>query len=262
MEIDKTLTIKNNEEYNKLMLMYDCGNCRYCQEIGFAKEGENWKKYETTFRIPDEMKEKYKTNSVNKLFQIELQNKYFQENLKIRIDEKKKEVQELESLLKPQQQLDNNLITASKEGNLEEVKSAIDEGANVHAYDDYALRYASRSGHLEIVKFLVENGANIHADDDYALRWASTKGHLETVKYLVKHGADIHAHDDYALGFASAYGHLEVVKYLVENGANIHADDDLALRWASADNHQEVVKYLERVVKKEKNKNNKKGLKL
>ena len=36
-----------------------------------------------------------------------------------------------------------------------------------------ALRWASRYGHAEIVRVLLEHGANVHADDDYALRWAS-----------------------------------------------------------------------------------------
>jgi len=46
------------------------------------------------------------------------------------------------------------------------------------------LCWAAERGHLEVVKYLIENGANIHAADDYALRWAAYNGHLEIVKYL------------------------------------------------------------------------------
>jgi hypothetical protein len=35
-----------------------------------------------------------------------------------------------------------------------------------------------------VVKYLVENGANIHARDDEALRLASYNVHIEVVKYL------------------------------------------------------------------------------
>ena len=37
---------------------------------------------------------------------------------------------------------------------------------------------------LSTIKELVEQGADIHADDDLALRWAAENGHLEVVKYL------------------------------------------------------------------------------
>ena len=97
---------------------------------------------------------------------------------------------------------------------------------------------------LEVIKELVESGANIHAQDDYAIRWASSNGQLEVVKYLAENGANIHAQDDYAICWASENGQLEVVKYLAENGANIHAQDDLAIRLASNNGQLEVVKYL------------------
>ena len=60
-----------------------------------------------------------------------------------------------------------------------------------------ALNYGQvENGHLEVVKYLVENKANIHAKNDYALRLASGNGHLEVVKYLVENGANIHAKND------------------------------------------------------------------
>ena len=60
----------------------------------------------------------------------------------------------------------------------------IKDGANIHAYDDYALRWAAENEHLDVIKYLVENGADIHAYYDYALRWAAGEGHLDVVKYL------------------------------------------------------------------------------
>ncbi len=142
---------------------------------------------------------------------------------------------------------------SSGNGHLEIVKYLVElkpDGANIHANDDLALRNSSGNGHLEIVKYLVElkpDGANIHVKDDEALRLASYYGHLDIVRYLVElkpDGANIHARDDSSLIHAGANGHLDVVKYLVENGANIHADDNDALRLASEMGHIEVVKYL------------------
>ena len=43
-----------------------------------------------------------------------------------------------------------------------------------------------------MAKFLVDIGANIHADNDYALRWACERGHSKVAKFLVEKGANIH----------------------------------------------------------------------
>jgi ankyrin repeat protein len=46
------------------------------------------------------------------------------------------------------------------------------------------LRWAAELGHLDVAKSLVESGANIHAYDDYALCMAAESGHIDVVKYL------------------------------------------------------------------------------
>ena len=127
---------------------------------------------------------------------------------------------------------------------LDNIKFLVENGANIHADDDFALRWSSENGHLEVVKYLVENGADIQAEDNIALRLSAENGHLEVVKYLVEQGADIHSDDDFALRWSAENGRLEVVKYLVENGADIHANDDFALRWSAENGHLEVAEYL------------------
>ena len=61
---------------------------------------------------------------------------------------------------------------------------------------DNQLIEASEKGDLEQVKELIEQGANIHADNDYALRWASYRGHLDIAKYLIAHKANIEKVDN------------------------------------------------------------------
>ena len=63
---------------------------------------------------------------------------------------------------------------------------------------------AAKNGHTETVKLLLDRGADIHAWNDYALRLAAENGHTETVKLLLDRGADIHAGNDYALRYAAA----------------------------------------------------------
>jgi len=75
----------------------------------------------------------------------------------------------------------------------------IKQGINIHAWDDYALRWSASNGNINVVKFLVENGADIHAMDDETLRWSAENGHIDVVKFLVENGADIHVENDYPL---------------------------------------------------------------
>ena len=121
----------------------------------------------------------------------------------------------------------------------------VEQGIDINADDNYALRWAAGCGYLDIVKYLVEHGADVHAHDNHALRWATGRGYLDIVKYLVEHGADIHAQEDYALRWAAVNDRLEVVKYLVEHGADIHANNNHALRWAAGCGYLDIVKYLE-----------------
>ena len=53
-----------------------------------------------------------------------------------------------------------------------------------------AFTKAVRNGNLKMVKCLVDNGVNIHAKGDDAIRVAAEYGHLEMVKFLVSQGAD------------------------------------------------------------------------
>jgi ankyrin repeat protein len=123
--------------------------------------------------------------------------------------------------------------------------------------DENALAECAKAGKLEWVKFLIAAGADVHYYDDYALRWASCNGHLEIVKELLRAGADVHAFNDKSLRYASAYGHLEVVKELLKAGANVHANQDnsfaqTALESAKKYGHQDVVDFLEDYIAKEK----------
>jgi ankyrin repeat protein len=117
-------------------------------------------------------------------------------------------------------------------GDLEAVKSAVAQGANVNFKGPGGftpMNAAARNGHLEVVKYLAEHGADIDKSDNNRdktpLLAASFKGHFDIVKYLVEKGAKVNAQS--INGFtplhdAAYVGNLEIVKYLVEHGANVH----------------------------------------
>ena len=110
--------------------------------------------------------------------------------------------------------------------NLDNVKLLIEKGANIHANDNYSLKYASVFGYLNIIKLLIEKGADIHANNDYTLRISSRFGYLNIIKYLIEKGADIHVNNNYSLRIAFQNEHLDVIKYLIEKGADINSLND------------------------------------
>ena len=98
------------------------------------------------------------------------------------------------------------------------------------------------------MKYLVEQGADIYAMNDYALRSAATNNYLDIAKYLVSQDADIHADNEGVLYWAVEYGHLDVVKYLVGQGADVHIINNWTLRLVK-NNHNDVIEYLKSIMK-------------
>ncbi len=145
------------------------------------------------------------------------------------------------------------LITASKNGQIEIVQYLVENGANINAQDSAyytALMKASGDRQLEVIKYLIEKGASVTIDGEAgwtALDSALVIGgeNLEVVKILVENGADLNTG---ILNFVSRTGYLEAVKVLVENGADINRASnefgDTPLIEASREGKLEVVKYL------------------
>jgi hypothetical protein len=136
------------------------------------------------------------------------------------------------------------LIESAKNGNLEDVRNALNNGADIHVENDQALIVAAGRGRLEVVRLLLDRGANIHAQDDQALINAALTDRLEIVRLLLNRGADIHAQDDQALMRAASDGRLEVVQLLLDRGADIHAQDDQALGITAFHGYLEVAQLL------------------
>lgn len=138
------------------------------------------------------------------------------------------------------------LNIAIEHGDLDVFYYLVEVGANIHAYDEHALRWAAYKGHQSIVEFLVGKGAK----NELALINASEKGHLDIVKFLVKSGFDVNAKACYgktSLIQAAAYGRLEVVKFLVKFGADIEAKNvwqETALYLATKHVYGKVAKFL------------------
>ena len=61
-----------------------------------------------------------------------------------------------------------------------------------------------------VIKFHVQNGANIHVFDDHPLKMASIFGNKEIVKFLI----DQYQDTDEAYKIVKKYGNTDIQKYL------------------------------------------------
>lgn len=131
--------------------------------------------------------------------------------------------------------VDQQLIKASRDGNLGLVRDLIDRGADVNTLDEIGvyspLSLASQEGHTGIVRFLLEHNAD--PNESYScglspLFLASGNGHVDVVKLLLMHNANVNSRNDQgrtSLFAPSQAGNIELVRLLLEHGA----DPNLAL---------------------------------
>ncbi|KAJ3073602.1 hypothetical protein HDU99_001875 [Rhizoclosmatium hyalinum] len=114
------------------------------------------------------------------------------------------------------------LAWSSRTGCLDAVKLLLTHGADATIRNGIAGLWAAEYGHTEIVKLYVSKGLmDIHAQEEYALRWSVARGHFETVSFLCKVGAVVDAMGGFALRHAVQMGHEEIVDVLLEYGADV-----------------------------------------
>ncbi len=106
-----------------------------------------------------------------------------------------------------------------------------------------ALMTASRTGKIDAVKSLLARGANVNAKESWrgqtALMWAAAEGNADVVQTLAAHGADVSARSNgasadnlsgyrfgeggfTALLFAARQGKIDAVRALLAAGANVN----------------------------------------
>ena len=92
--------------------------------------------------------------------------------------------------------LGEQLITAAREGHLDEVKSLVEQGAEVDKADENGktpLYWAAQKGHLDVVRFLSPPTAVDLAE--WLIASVARERHPDVVKRLADLGADINAAD-------------------------------------------------------------------
>lgn len=135
----------------------------------------------------------------------------------------------------------NELFWACHKGDLNKVKSLIEDGADIHEHCERCLAYACAKGHLDVVKLLLSQNADLHAKNDRALTMACEEGRDEVVEYLLQQGAK----NADASFLATTLGHLSTTKLLLKYNCMSKEDVEEAIRFCSVIPHcSEIVKYL------------------
>lgn len=114
--------------------------------------------------------------------------------------------------------MSNNLFRYAQIGNIEKIKSLLEQGADINLQDDdnwTALHYAVDDSQSECLTFLIEQGISLEAKDKEgktAIYHAAENGEAKCLNILIKHGANIHTtdnHDWTALHAAATNGFVE-----------------------------------------------------
>jgi hypothetical protein len=118
--------------------------------------------------------------------------------------------------------LTDDLLAATRKGDLAQVKALLDKGASVNSKTPYGqtpLFFACDRGYTDIVKLLVDRGADVNVEDTFyhanPISWAARKNHNDIVLLLLDHGAKSPA---MVLMIGAETGNLEFVKMGLAKG--------------------------------------------
>jgi ankyrin repeat protein len=133
-----------------------------------------------------------------------------------------------------QQEMDYQLILFADSGNLKQVITLIETGANPNNPSwggITAIMYAAQAGHYKVVKELISSGANLNAQNDSGLtplHYAAIQNHDSIAELLILNGANVHPINDLGvspLHYASSYGYPFIAYLLLHYGAPIDSSD-------------------------------------
>ena len=152
--------------------------------------------------------------------------------------------------------MDTHFREAVRAANIDEMRSAVKNGANVNLVDSSnrtALHDAIICGHgIEVIEFLMESGADLDCKDirgKTPLHFAAEYAEAATAKLLLDNGANPNEEDNTkqtALHWSGIGGDLEAIGHVMSAGVYTNARSthgNTALHLASANNHTNAVKF-------------------
>ena len=128
-----------------------------------------------------------------------------------------------------QDELNQKLFEAVENENITEIKSLLNQGANVNVREkdgQTPLHYAAYLNNINIAKLLIDSGADVNVQDEDGwapLRWAVRAENFDLVKLLIENGADVNVQDKDGcapLHSAAFWDSVDIIKLLIENGVD------------------------------------------
>lgn len=91
----------------------------------------------------------------------------------------------------------NSLVSLAEQGNLQAVKSLVEQGANIEQRDlrqRTALMAATHENRVDVARYLIERGADVNAKDnmqDSPYLYSGARGLQDILLLTLKNGADL-----------------------------------------------------------------------
>lgn len=193
------------------------------------------------FNIFEYLLEKNMYNNMTDLFNIILETYVPFANINVDFDEFKKQFVDI--LIS--KGLDINqafCILCSKHqyciGDMKAVKYFIDNGADIHTHNEYALKITCKKNYFDLFNFLVERGANIYVDNNSPIKIACKEGNVRIVKYLQKMNVNID--NNSLLKIAISKNNYHLVSYLLEKNDNVLTEYRSLISWALEYDHPDI----------------------
>ncbi len=156
--------------------------------------------------------------------------------------------------------LNSKLFYAVEQGNIDEVKELVKNGANIYtreASGKKPIHIAAKKGYKNIVEFFLNEGISINDTNQSgwtSLHYAAFSGELEVAKLLVAKGANVRAENAYGqkpidlTHYGKDDGYKGVMELLLDKGEGKVNDTDedgcTLLRYAVIIGNLEVIKFL------------------
>jgi ankyrin repeat protein len=154
------------------------------------------------------------------------------------------------------QDIEQQLISAISDNDIDNVKALLDRGANPNTTNEHgraALMFAICGSFLPLAKLLIERDADVSRRDPLGktpLIEAAWRGSewVEIIRLLVEKGANINDKDNDGMTALMWAQNVEVAKLIIELGADLNATNaygETALSYASHNNHNDIVELLQ-----------------
>ena len=134
----------------------------------------------------------------------------------------------------------NIFFSAANSGDIFVLKKCLDDGIDIHSFDDLALRLATKNNHTKAILFLLSRGANVQAVYDEELLHASLEGKTITVKVLLEDYSCSQEAKVFAMYNAIFGRHLDIIKLLLQNGVSPTANNGAILNVVKLCNNDSI----------------------